>query len=215
MSEYENEPIRGLPGHLPEGEHILWQGAPEWRTLAKTAFHVRTVAIYFGVLMAWRAGETLLAGGGLLAALASTAWLTIAAAAGLGLLALLAWLSARTTVYTITNRRVVLRFGIALPKAVNVPFTTIEGASLKRQADGAGDIAISVGGQRRIAYLQLWPHVRPWRLSQPQPTLRSVPQAGVAAQILAEALSGEATRRATNGAEPARAPDSILTPAVA
>ena len=48
MSEHDFEPIRGLPGPLPEGETILWQGAPDWRVLAVQAFHVRAVAIYFG-----------------------------------------------------------------------------------------------------------------------------------------------------------------------
>lgn len=215
MSEYEHEPVRGLPGRLPEGEHILWQGTPDWRALARTAFHTRSVGVYFGLLLVWRGAEALLSGAGAAATLMATAPVALAGAAGVGLLALLAWLSARSTVYTITNRRVVLRFGVAIQKAVNVPFTTIETASLKRRADGTGDIALCVGGPQRIAYLQLWPHVRPWRLAQPQPSLRSVPQAGVAAQILAEALSGEATRRATNGAalEPMRRP--ILTPATA
>ena len=33
MSEYDHEPVRGLPGVLPSGEALLWQGAPEWRSL--------------------------------------------------------------------------------------------------------------------------------------------------------------------------------------
>ena len=38
MSEYENEPIRGLPGLLPKGEYIVWQGSPDWRGLARRFF---------------------------------------------------------------------------------------------------------------------------------------------------------------------------------
>ena len=52
MTEYENEPVRGLPGVPPPGERILWQGSPDWRTLARTAFHTRLIAGYFAVLVA-------------------------------------------------------------------------------------------------------------------------------------------------------------------
>ena len=43
MTEYAHEPIRGLPGDLPEGEKILWQGAPDARTFARSALHTRWV----------------------------------------------------------------------------------------------------------------------------------------------------------------------------
>ena len=49
--DFDFEPVPGLPAHLPEGEKLLWQGAPEWRDLAIRAFHVRKVAIYCGVLL--------------------------------------------------------------------------------------------------------------------------------------------------------------------
>ena len=50
ISEYGNEPIPGLPAMLPPGEEILWQGAPDWKRLMLSAFHVRGVAGYFGAL---------------------------------------------------------------------------------------------------------------------------------------------------------------------
>lgn len=53
MNEYENEPIRGLPGMLPPGEQIVWQGSPQWRALARGAFRTRLVMGYFALLAAW------------------------------------------------------------------------------------------------------------------------------------------------------------------
>jgi len=35
LGEYEYEPVPGLPQRLPQGERILWQGAPDWQTLAR------------------------------------------------------------------------------------------------------------------------------------------------------------------------------------
>ena len=53
--EHEWEAAPGLPEPLPKGEKILWQGAPHWWMLAVHAFHVRKVAIYFGLMLAWQA----------------------------------------------------------------------------------------------------------------------------------------------------------------
>ena len=50
MTEYDHEPIRGLPGDLPAGEEILWQGSPDWRTFARSALYTRYIAGYFAIL---------------------------------------------------------------------------------------------------------------------------------------------------------------------
>lgn len=177
--EYEIEPIRGLPGNLPEGEHILWQGAPSWKRLARDAFKTRWVAGYFAVLLLWAAIDGNAAG---------FAMTLLVGIAGLGLLHLLAWLAARATVYTITNRRLVFRFGIALPKCVNLPMSAIASAGLKRNGDGTGDIPLALSGEHRLGYAQFWPHARPWKLAKPEPMLRALPDATSVAALLSEAL---------------------------
>ncbi len=63
MSEYEIEPIPGLPGDLPPGERILWQGKPDWRMLARTAFHTRIVAGYFVLLSVWAVADAVVESG--------------------------------------------------------------------------------------------------------------------------------------------------------
>ena len=216
IDEYEWEPIPGLPERLPDGERILWQGAPRWTALARRAFHVRSLAIYFSALLILRALTALWDGVSLQAAIASGFWLMLLALAGLGVLAFLAWLSSRTTVYTITNRRVVMRFGIALPMTVNLPFRVVETAALKTYADGTGDIPLSLNTGDRIAYLHMWPHVRAWKIRHPQPMLRAVPEAAQTAEILGRALTaftGMAPVRAADArqsaASPARAPQPL------
>jgi hypothetical protein len=186
--DYQVEPIRGLPEKPPPGEDILWQGAPHWWQLAKDVFHIRAVAIYFGALMAWRASVRMTDASDGAAALAAVISLLPVALFGLALLALLAWLSSRTTVYTITNRRLVLRIGVALPTAINIPFSAIGSVGFCRRAAGTGNIALTLTGADRMAYSNLWPHVRPWRLTAPEPMLRAVPQAAEVADLLAAAL---------------------------
>jgi hypothetical protein len=188
MSEYESEPIRGLPGNLPPGEAIIWQGAPEWRRLARGALHVRGVAFYFAALVAWRIGIALNNG----EALASTAHgiglIAALASAGVGLLLLFAWLSARTTVYTLTNKRIVLRFGVALPMCVNLPLARVAEAGIAKFDDGCGDIPLALTSGSGLGYLQLWPYARPWKLAQPQPMLRAIADVDHVAGLIAQAL---------------------------
>ena len=215
IDEYESEPIPGLPERLPEGERILWQGAPRWSVLARRAFHVRSLAIYFSALLVLRALSGLWDGLSLQAAVASGLWLMPLALAGLGVLAFLAWLSSRTTLYTITNRRVVMRFGIALPMTVNLPFRVVQTAAVKTYADGTGDIPLTLNTDDRIAYLHMWPHVRAWKIRHPQPMLRAVPEATQAAEVLARALAafaGTAPLRTADARELAISPSSAPQP---
>jgi hypothetical protein len=110
---------------------------------------------------------------------------------GLGALLFFGWLNSRTTVYTITSRRVVLRFGAALTKSINIPFSIIQGAALKTYGEGAGDLALSLTAPNKIAFLQLWPHARPWRLRAPEPTLRALKDPRGVADTLAQAMRGQ------------------------
>lgn len=191
MREYASEPVRGLPESLPDGEHILWQGSPKWTALAKRALHVRGIAIYFGLLAAWFAGAAILEGTSVWAAAWSAARVVPGAAVSLALLATLAFFLARAAVYTITNRRLVMRFGIALPMVLNIPFSQIKSADLKAYRDGTGDIPLKVSSPKRQSMVVLWPHVRPWRTVEPEPMLRCVPDARRVADILATALRAE------------------------
>jgi hypothetical protein len=197
VSEFDIEPVPGLPEELPEGEQLRWQGAPRWGALAVRAFHARTVAIYFGLLIALRVGYLIAAGAPMKVALLSGVWLMVLCLLAVGILTALAWAFARSTVYSITDRRVVIRFGVALPMAINIPFKAIESVGLRRYADGVGDIPMVLGDGHDVNFLILWPNVRPWRFFDAQPMLRCVPDVDKAAEVLADAL------RAATATQPA------------
>lgn len=190
--EHDHEPVHGLPEVLPAGERIVWQGAPHWQRLAIDALHVRKVLVYFALLIAWRIADVLGGGGGAVDALLAAAWTLPLAAVAVGLLLLIAWLMGRSTVYTLTNRRVVMRVGVVLSISFNLPLSRIASADLRCHADGTGDISLALAGPERIAYLHLWPHARPWHVRRPQPTLRALPQARRVAAKLADALAASA-----------------------
>ncbi|MFN3231227.1 MAG: photosynthetic complex putative assembly protein PuhB [Alphaproteobacteria bacterium] len=189
--DFEREPIPGLPEVPPEGEKILWQGSPDWKGLALRAFHARKVAIYFGILIVWELVDAATGGGAMSDALISAVGLVAMGAAASAVLVYLARISARTSIYTITNHRVVMRIGMAFPVTINLPFKLIDSASMKTQKNGLGDIPIAVREGNRVAYAVLWPHARPWHVRHPEPMLRSLPEPEKVARLLADALASE------------------------
>ena len=206
--EHEFEAAPGLPEKLPANEHILWQGAPDWWQLAVHALHVRKLAFYFAGMLAVQAAFLQADGQALVASLALSAGL---ASLALGLLALTAWFSASTTLYTLTNRRVVMRVGIVLTLTFNLPLRQIAGASFKAQGADCGDIALALKGSDRIAWAHLWPHARPWALRRPEPTLRCVPDAQALSALIVRTWkeANPGVNLATNAADTTSTPTSV------
>ena len=208
---HELEPIPGLPRPLPPGERILWQGRPTWRGLARSPFHLGWLALYLGAVVAARGvgawTATHRSGAALVAALTVFPLALVCLALVLGL----AVLHARATVYTLTTRRVVMRFGIALPMSFNVPFRRIASAALRTGPRGEGDIVLRLSGPGRLAYAHLWPHVQPWSVRRPEPMLRALPDATRVAELLREAVQAwaEAESRPAGGVD--LLPDAAAT----
>lgn len=205
--EYDNEPIPGLPGLLPKGESIVWQGSPDWMALVRGVFHARLVTGWFvlAALGAFFAGGT----GPMGAAIT-----LLVAMLGLGVLAFLAWAQARSSIYTLTEKRLVMRFGVALPKCVNLPLALIASADVQPVNAGHVDVALQLTDRFPLGWLQMWPHVRPWKVGRPQPMLRSVPSSFVA--ILAETLAkADPTRQRSPEVSPAPSSPAALALGVA
>ena len=184
--DFEIEPIQGLPELPPEGEEILWQGRPDWWALSKESLNLKWVAGYFVLLAVWRfvvVVDQMPLG----KAIQVSIPFLILGAIACALLMLVAYVQARCTVYTITNRRVAMRIGAALTLTLNLPYRWIENANLDLRKSGTGTIAMQTGGKTQLSYLMCWPHVRPWRMARMEPALRFIPDAANVAQILAQA----------------------------
>ena len=184
--DFKFEPVRGLPEALPADEYIIWQGAPDALRLAKDAWGLNWIIGYFVVLALWRVGVS------------STSY-TVTEAMGHGIPFLLggalaalilygiAYVQARSTVYTLTNKRVAMRIGAALTMTLNLPYVCIGNADLGLRKSGLGTLTFEMVGDTRLSYLMTWPHVRPWHFTRTQPAFRSIPQAAHVARLFAEA----------------------------
>jgi hypothetical protein len=196
--EHEFEAALGLPEPLPAGERIVWQGQPSAGLVATRIFHLRALAVYFALMLVWRVTVLVHDGASLAQTWRGTLTLALLALVALAILGYLARLTARTTVYTLTDQRIVMRIGIVLTVTYNLPLRQIDGAHLVDLGRGRGDIALQLREGVRIAYLHLWPHARPWKLTAPQPMLRCLAEAHTASALLARAWS-------VANAQPARA----------
>jgi hypothetical protein len=188
VNEFETEPARGLPHRLRDNEQLLWQGSPDWRAIARRSLHIPVICSYFGLLVLWRILSGWYDGQSAHTIAVATLWLTAFAVVIVAFLIWVARLIANGTVYSISSQRIVMRFGIALPVALNIPFNSVRAVQLRQYADGTGDIPLRLQSGVRLGYLHLWPHVRPWAMQPTQPMLRGVPQAAQAAEILGCAL---------------------------
>jgi Bacterial PH domain len=185
--EHEFEPQFGLPEKLPATEKILWQGQPLPALMARRVFHLGVLAVYFAVMLVWRVASQMHDGVAWNDALRGTLVLALLAGAALAMLGVMARLAAQTAVYTITDKRVVMRIGIVLTVTYNLPLRSIDAAHLLPLDQGRGEIALALRGDTRIAYLQLWPHARPWHLGKPQPMLRGLANAQAVSDLLVRA----------------------------
>ena len=211
--DFDFDHAPGLPAPLPAGERLLWQGSPDWRALARRPFRCRTVALWFALVLAWTALSGLWRGeplGSLLPGLALTA---LGGAVAVGLLAGLAVLTARATIWSITSERLLIRFGIALPVTMNLPFRRIASAALRVHGDArdpaaTGDIALELVADERVSWAVMWPHVGPFSGGRTRPALRAVPSAPSVAKLLGEAV----VRAGGHEASPPPAPAAAHAP---
>jgi hypothetical protein len=187
----EDQIPHGLPDHLPEDETLLWQGRPDWQRLAVNAFHVRKVAIYFAAIAVSQITWRLVNGETVQDAMRNLPYLILLALIACGILLGLAYASAKTTLYTLTSKRLLLKIGIALPAYINLPLKHIDAASVADTGKGCGTICFRTAGDTRLAYLLLWPHVRAWHITKPQPALRDIPNVEAVAGKLARVLGGQ------------------------
>ena len=195
-----------LPGRMPEDERPLWSGGPDGASLARHALHVRKVAVYFALLLAWRLLAVWRDGFSVEAAINASLTTAALALAVVAALRAYAWASARSTDYAITTKRVIIRTGVALPITINVPFSKIERVDVKRRDGGGGDIEITLIDGERVGYVILWPSAKPFHPLRVRPMLRALADVDTAAATLSSALQAHVEAGGT--ATPATHDDS-------
>jgi hypothetical protein len=183
--------ITGVEEALPPGEAVLWEGAPEALPLALRVLYLRALLFYWALVAVGFLAFSALGGRALGALAADLAWLLVVAGIGSGLIWGLARAVRRTTTYALTNRRMVIRLGVAFPSVLNLPLRRIDSVDLRGLGHGVGDIVLTPVAEDRIGWLYLWPHVKPWAWRDPIPALRAVADAEAVGRLIAAEVARE------------------------
>ena len=186
MRPHDTEPVTRRCRHpCRPGERAALAGRARLASLARRAFHVRKVAIYFGLLLAWRVAARSARG-------ATARWRRVSA---LPLLAL-----------GVARPRVLLAAGLAVARTTRLhdhqpargdahrhrpaddaehPVRHDRRRRPEGHADGTGDIPLALTGTDRIAYLLLWPHAGPGGWRSPSRCCARAGRGAASPQILA------------------------------
>lgn len=199
MNALLEEDIRNGKALAP-GEKALWRGRPTFRGIARDALHCRGVVAYFGLLFGLDAAQAWIKAIPAGKALHDSVPLAAITGLALGILVAIAWLIARGTRYVVTDRRVILHYGLALPATLSIPMSQIAATAGAVHGDGTADIALQLKSGNRMPYLKLWPHARAWHVKEPQPMLRALANGEEVAAMLSRAL------QAAEGGRIAQAP---------
>ena len=189
MTEYEDEPVEGLPHYLPEGETMVWQGRPTVVAMARRVFFIPHLALYFGLLIAGHTVYRLMEGVSAAQVMGTFVWQAGLTATVLVLLAWLARSYAASVMYTLTSERLVIRSGVALPMMVNIPIEQITAADMRVYRDGTGDIVLTPVADRKLHWVLLWPNVSAWYSRPIRPLLRGLAEPHRAADAFAAVAS--------------------------
>ena len=173
-----------LSENLPNGEKLIWQGHPERRALATRAMYLKYIAFYLVVLIAARTGYLIMDGEPVATWSGMLVWQVLASAFVMLLIVGLAAVYSRTTRYSLTNERLIIKTGAAITIHINLPLQQITAADLREYSDGTGDITLQVSRAEKLYWLLLWPNVRSWWIRPLRPVLKGLRDAQAVAHLL-------------------------------
>ncbi len=181
--------IQGIDEPLQPGEKLLWEGRPSLVPLALRALHLRVFLFYWGLVGVGWIGHGLATGRAGTDLMADLTWLLVVGALGSAMVFGLAWAVQRSTTYALTNRRVVMRIGVALPAVLNLPLEKVEAAGYQAHRDGTGEVSFQLPKAEQVGVFFLWPHHRPWRWGSPEPAFRALPDVKEVAELVRKAAA--------------------------
>ena len=183
---------------VPKNEKIQWTGRPEWKSFAYQSFGLKYLIAYFvisGLYVAASMDQSFV----LRIFLTNFIPFVVSGFLAGTILIIIAYIEAAHTYYILTERRVILKSGVALVFVLHAPFSKIASIDRQNLAKGRGNIAFSMGSGKRIPYLSCWPSVKPWTFMSPIPSFRSIKDVAEVELLLVKIANANLN---TNSAEP-------------
>ena len=158
---------------IPNKEKIHWIGKPSWASFGYQVFGIKYLIFYF-ILSALYAVSQVDPVFTFFAFLVNFIPFLMSGVFAACILFVLAYLTASHTHYVITEKRIVIRTGVALVFLLNVPIKNIISIDKQRLAGGRGNLSFTAKSKKRIPFVSCWPSVKSGSFIEPIPAFRSI-----------------------------------------
>jgi hypothetical protein len=190
--DYKTEapPPSDVLSSIPEGENIIWSGKPDFKSITLRAFGLKYLLFYLlisFVFFSIRSGIIVEP----IKLITSFVPYLLSGILICCIVSLFSYFQVRNTVYVVTDKRVVIKTGVALIFMLNVPFEKISEINRQILGDGSGNISFKLISGKRVPFFASWPSVRPWYFSNPEPTFRYVADADLVATDISRAAASK------------------------
>ena len=168
---------------IPNGESILWKGRPSLWGFSWNLFGLKWITLYLSML-------SIVSVARFFASDFYTAFYVDFLPfflSGIFASIILIGLSATqtySTVYIITENRVIIKTGAALSFLISMPFKKIKEVNLQKRGASIGTISFELLSEKRVPYISCWPSVRPWKFKRTQPAFSCIGSVDEVATIL-------------------------------
>ena len=168
---------------IPNGESILWKGRPSLWGFSWNLFGLKWITLYLSILSIVSVARFFASDFYTAFYVDFLPFFLSGIFASIILIGLAAT-QTYSTVYIITENRVIIKTGAALSFLISMPFKKIKEVNLQKRGASIGTISFELLSERRVPYISCWPSVRPWKFKRTQPAFSCIGSVDEVATIL-------------------------------
>ena len=168
---------------IPNGESILWKGRPSLWGFSWNLFGLKWITLYLGILSVVSVARFFASDFYTAFYVDFLPFFLSGIFASIILIGLAAT-QTYSTVYIITENRVIIKTGAALSFLISMPFKKIKEVNLQKRGASIGTISFELLSEKRVPYISCWPSVRPWKFKRTQPAFSCIGSVDEVATIL-------------------------------
>ena len=168
---------------IPNGESILWKGRPSLWGFSWNLFGLKWITLYLSMLSIVSVARFFASDFYTAFYVDFLPFFLSGIFASIILIGLAA-IQTYSTVYIITENRVIIKTGAALSFLISMPFKKIKEVNLQKRGASIGTISFELLSEKRVPYISCWPSVRPWKFKRTQPAFSCVRSVDEVATIL-------------------------------
>ena len=168
---------------IPNGESILWKGRPSLWGFSWNLFGLKWITLYLSILSIVSVARFFASDFYTAFYVDFLPFFLSGIFASIILIGLAAT-QTYSTVYIITENRVIIKTGAALSFLISMPFKKIKEVNLQKRGASIGTISFELLSEKRVPYISCWPSVRPWKFKRTQPAFSCIGSVDEVATIL-------------------------------